>query len=106
MKKQSKIKKVLAKSDKKSIRVYIIIRFLILICLIMQVIHHEWNNAFLCLLTLILITLPFIVEKTFKIELPDTLEVIIILFIFAAEILGEINNFFNIFHHWDTCSIP
>lgn len=102
MKKQSKIKKVLAKSDKKSIRVYIIIRFLILICLIMQVIHHEWNNAFLCLLTLILITLPFIVEKKFKIELPDTLEVIIILFIFAAEILGEINNFFNIFHHWDT----
>ena len=102
MKKQNKIKKVLAKSDKKSIRVYIIIRFLILICLIMQVIHHEWNNAFLCLLTLILITLPFIVEKTFKIELPDTLEVIIILFIFAAEILGEINNFFNIFHHWDT----
>ena len=102
MKKQSKIKKVLAKSDKKSIRVYIIIRFLILICLIMQVIQHEWNNAFLCLLTLILITLPFIVETTFKIELPDTLEVIIILFIFAAEILGEINNFFNIFHHWDT----
>ena len=99
MKKINKFKKIIASSDKKSVRVYIIIRFLILICLIMQIIHHEWNNAFLCLMTLILITLPFIIEKKFKIELPDTLEVIIILFIFAAEILGEINNFFNIFKH-------
>lgn len=102
MKKINKFKKIIASSDKKSVRVYIIIRFLILICLVMQIIHHEWNNAFLCLMTLILITLPFIIEKKFKIELPDTLEVIIILFIFAAEILGEINNFFNIFKHWDT----
>lgn len=100
--KKNRLKNILASSDKKSLRVYIIIRFLILVCLIMQIIHHSWNNAFLCLLTLILITLPFIVEKKFKIELPDTLEVIIILFIFSAEILGEINNFFNIFHHWDT----
>ena len=100
--KKSKLKNILESSDKKSLRVYIIIRFLILVCLIMQIIHHSWNNAFLCLLTLILITMPFIVEKKFKIELPDTLEVIIILFIFSAEILGEINNFFNIFHHWDT----
>ena len=59
MKKINKFKKIIASSDKKSVRVYIIIRFLILICLIMQIIHHEWNNAFLCLMTIILITLPF-----------------------------------------------
>ena len=66
--KKSKLKNILESSDKKSLRVYIIIRFLILVCLIMQIIHHSWNNAFLCLLTLILITMPFIVEKKFKIE--------------------------------------
>ena len=102
MKVREKLRKTLERSDKKSVTVYIVIRFLILVCLVMQIIHNQWNNAFLCLLTLILITMPFIIEKKFKIDLPNTLETIIILFIFAAEILGEINNFFNIFKHWDT----
>lgn len=102
MRKKSEIKKIISKSDKKSLIVYIIVRFLILVCLIMQIIHKEWNNAFLCLLTLILTTLPFVLEKKFKIELPNTLESLIIIFVFSAEILGEINNFFNIFPHWDT----
>ncbi len=102
MRKKSEIKKIISKTDKKSLTTYIVIRFLIIVCLIMQIIHKEWNNAFLCLLTLILTTLPFAIEEKFKIELPNTLETIIILFIFAAEILGEINNFFNIFPHWDT----
>ena len=101
-KKKNKIKEVIQKTNKKTLAVYVIIRFLIILCLIMQIIHKEWGNAFLCLLTLILITIPFIVEDKFKITLPNTLETIIILFIFAAEILGEINNFFNIFKHWDT----
>ena len=61
-----------------------------------------WNNAFLCLITLVLITMPFILEKKLKLDLPNTLETIIILFIFAAEILGEINNFYNVIKHWDT----
>lgn len=102
MKNTKKFKKAIENADKKSLTVYIVVRFLIIVCLIMQIIHKEWNNAFLCLLTLILITMPFIFEKHFKIELPNTLETIIILFIFAAEILGEINNFYNTFKHWDT----
>lgn len=89
-------------SNKTTIAVYIIIRFLVIVCLIMQIIHKELGNAFLCLLTLILITIPSLFEKKFKISLPSTLEIIIILFIFAAEILGEINNFYRLFKHWDT----
>ena len=34
--------------------------------------------------------------------MPETLEIIIFLFIFAAEILGEIQNFYNVFTNWDT----
>lgn len=99
---KKKIKELVKNTDPKTFKVYIIIRFLVLLCFILQIIHQEWNNAFLCLLTLILILLPFIIEKKFKIELPNTLEIIIILFIFSAEILGEINNFYGIFKHWDT----
>lgn len=99
MKKTNKIQRY---PNKKTILVYIAIRFLVILCLIMQIIHNELGNAFLCLLTLILITLPFLFEKKFKISLPSTLEIVIILFIFATEILGEINNFYRIFKHWDT----
>ena len=44
---------------------------------------------------------PFFIDKKFKIDLPTPLEIIILLFIFAAEILGEIQNFYGIFLYWD-----
>ena len=34
--------------------------------------------------------------------MPDGLEIAIYLFIFSAEILGEINNFYGIIPYWDT----
>ena len=36
------------------------------------------------------------------IDLPNTMEIIIMLFIFSAEILGEISSFYTTFKHWDT----
>ncbi len=47
-------------------------------------------------------TLPMFVQKNFKIELPNTLEIIILLFVFCAEILGEINSFYQHIPIWDT----
>ena len=41
-------------------------------------------------------------NKKLKIEIPDVLEIIILLFIFSAEILGEIQNFYGAFKYWDT----
>ena len=35
-------------------------------------------------------------------DLPDTLEIVILLFIFAADILGEIAEFYILVPHWDT----
>ncbi len=85
-----------------NITVYIILRFLVIICMVGQVIRGNWHNVFMCILTLLLFTIPTIVDKALKIKLPSTLEIITYLFIFAAEILGEIQNFYGIFHHWDT----
>ena len=42
------------------------------------------------------------IQVEFKIELPTALEIIILLFIFSAEILGEIQSFYLIFPMWDT----
>ena len=85
-----------------NIIVYLVLRFLVIICMVEQAMKGNWHSVALCFLTLILFTLPTIASKTLKVKLPTTLEIIVYLFIFAAEILGEIQNFYGIFKHWDT----
>ena len=46
--------------------------------------------------------LPSILTKKLKIYLPSALEIVILCFIFAAEILGEISSFYINVPHWDT----
>ena len=70
--------------------------------MVAQAMHKNWENVFLCLLTLVMFTLPTLIEKKLKIDFPSTLEIIVYLFIFAAEILGEIQNFYGLFKTWDT----
>ncbi|HIR49550.1 MAG TPA: hypothetical protein IAB35_06180 [Candidatus Faecimonas gallistercoris] len=90
------------KEKRKNIAVYLVLRFLVILCMVEQSLKGNWHSVALCFLTLILFTLPTIASKTFKVKLPTTLEIIVYLFIFAAEILGEIQNFYGIFKHWDT----
>ncbi len=82
--------------------VYLVLRLLVILCMVAQSMHGNWNNVLLCILTLILFTLPGFISNKFQIELPDTLEIIVYLFIFSSEILGEIQNFYGIFPYWDT----
>lgn len=89
-------------TKRSSLLVYLILRILVIICMILQLIHGDIANAFLCLLSLILLLLPIIIQRKFEITLPNTLEIIIYLFIFSAEILGEINNFYHLIPYWDT----
>lgn len=91
------------KSKKKfHITIYLVLRFLVIVCMVGQIIRGNWYNVLLCFITLLLFTIPTFLDKALKIKLPTTLEVITYLFIFAAEILGEIQNFYGIFVHWDT----
>ncbi len=96
------VKEAYRESKKSTLIVYFILRTLVIISLIAQILHRNWDNVFLCVLTLILFLIPFIVDRRLKIELPNALEIIILLFIFSAEILGELQNFYGIFKHWDT----
>jgi len=96
------LKKAGKEKRRSSIAVYFILRALVIICMILEFLRGDLNNAFLCLLSLILFLVPFMLEKKLKIDLPNALEIIIILFIFSAEILGEINNFYGVIPYWDT----
>ena len=82
--------------------VYILLRFLVILTIIAQFFNRNFENVFLGLLTLVLFVLPTIFERRLMVDLPDTLEIIMLLFIFAAEILGEIQAFYTTFLGWDT----
>ncbi len=75
---------------------------LVILMMVAQFFNGNFENVFLCILTLILFLLPTIFEKSLQIDLPNALEIIILLFIFAAEILGEIRAFYTTFAYWDT----
>ena len=82
--------------------VYLILRIIVLLTLVSSIIRGEYENAFVCLLVLVLFMLPFFIQQNFGIELPSTLEIIILLFIFASEILGELACFFITIPNWDS----
>lgn len=88
--------------SKRNMTIYLILRGLVILTLIRQFFLGNWNNVFLCGLTLVLFVLPVIVEKKMNLEVPDALQIIILLFIYSAEILGEINEFYIVIPHWDT----
>ena len=82
--------------------VYVVLRVLVVLVMVAQFFNGNFENVFLCVLTLLLFLIPSFLERTIRIEVPDTLEVIILLFIFAAEILGEIQAYYVHFPYWDT----
>ena len=79
-----------------------LLRLSVIFMLVFQFFNRNYENVFLCILTLILFQMPALFERRLNIDLPDTLEIVILLFIYAAEILGEIRAFYVHFPNWDT----
>jgi len=102
VKKIKNLTEELKKKHKGPLITYFILRTLVIICMIREIMNGNFQNALLCVLSLVLFLLPSLAEKKFKIDLPNVLEIIIMLFIFSAEILGEINNFYGIYSHFDS----
>ena len=90
------------REHKSSFIVYVVLRVLVILMMILQIFNRNYENVFLCALTLILLVMPSFIQVRLKIELPTALEIIILFFIFAAEILGEIQSYYIRFPFWDT----
>ena len=90
------------REHRSSFIVYFILRILVIVMMILQLMNQNYENVFLCVLTLVLLVGPSFIQVTFRVELPTLLEIIILIFIFAAEILGEISEFYLMFPFWDT----
>ena len=62
----------------------------------------NYHNMFLGILTLFLFMVPAVLDQTLGVTIPVGLETVILIFIFSAEILGEINAFYVKIPVWDT----
>lgn len=107
--KPARRKRVVWKELEKQIRehkvtfaVYLILRGIVIAAMLLSLVRRDYENLFYCTLSLILFLAPAFAERNFGIRLPSTMEVIILLFIFAAEILGEMSSFYVKYAFWDT----
>lgn len=87
---------------KKRTTVELVLIALVLLSVVRQFFLGSYHNMFLGILTLILFMIPEMIEKKVGVVIPTGLKTIILIFIFAAEILGEINAFYIKIPIWDT----
>ena len=87
---------------RKRLGIHGVLSILVLLVMVRQFMMGNWHNVFICVLTILLFMIPTIVDRRFNIKMPALLEGIILFFIFAAEIMGEIQSFYTIIPIWDT----
>lgn len=81
---------------------YVVLRLIVVAVLVLCVLDKRYDYALLCGLVIVLLLIPAFLERRLAIDIPNVLEGIILLFIFAAEILGEIGSFYVHIAFWDT----
>ena len=84
----------LIRESKSTFAVYVVLRLIVIAIAVLQFFNGNYANAALCIFTLVLFLIPAFVESNFGVRVPSTLEIIVLLFIFAAEILGELGDFY------------
>ena len=97
-----KAMKMEIKEHKSSFIVYMVLRALVILIMILQILNKNYQDVFYCILTLLLLIVPSFLQVELRVELPTTLEIIILLFIVAAEVLGEIGSYYTKIPGWDT----
>jgi hypothetical protein len=90
------------REHKSSFIVFSVLRTLVIVSLVRQIMLGSYESAFFCALALVLLYVPSWIQVKLRIELPPALEITVLCFIFAAEILGEVNAFYQRIHGWDT----
>lgn len=90
------------RQDKKAYVVYLVLQALILTVIVRSIMLGKYENVFTALLAELLLLIPPLLEKGFHVDIPTTLEILAYIFVFCAEILGEIGNYYVRFPFWDT----
>ena len=95
------VQRRLKRKSRATLITYAVIRLLIIAVMIRSITAGNSENVFTCLLSLFLLYLPSIIERKLEMRLPTALEITVVVFIFASEILGEIACFYVTVPFWD-----
>lgn len=95
------VQRRLKRKSRATLITYAVIRLLIIAVIIRSITAGNSENVFTCLLSLFLLYLPSIIERKLEMRLPTALEITVVVFIFASEILGEIACFYVTVPFWD-----
>lgn len=87
---------------KKRTKIEGVLMLLVIASIVRQGFLGEYHNMFLGVLTLVLFMVPKMIEKKLNVSIPAGLQAVILIFIFSAQILGEINAFYVKIPIWDT----
>ena len=90
------------KESKITLVIYTVLRILIVVVMIRAFIIGNYEGVYTCVLTLLLLLIPSFLKGALRISIPPLFESIIYLFIFSANILGELAHFYSHIPIWDT----
>lgn len=90
------------KVRKNRTKIQMVLTLIVVFSVIRQFFLGNYHNMFLGILTLILFMVPQFLDKKLSVTIPVGLETVILIFIFSAEILGEINAFYVKIPIWDS----
>ena len=90
------------KARKNRTKIQMVLTLIVVFSVIRQFFLGNYHNMFLGILTLILFMVPQFLDKKLSVTIPVGLETVILIFIFSAEILGEINAFYIKIPIWDS----
>lgn len=88
--------------NRRTFMLYSVLRILVILTAVRCFLTENYEGLAICLLSLVLFLLPSFFEEKLKLDIPPLFERIIYLFIFAAEILGEVNHYYTAIPGWDT----
>ena len=90
------------RSNKRVFILWLVLRLFVIAAMVLSAVRGYYDNVFVCLLVLVLFLVPAFIERKLAITLPSGLQILILLHIFATEILGELACYYVHFQYWDT----
>ncbi len=88
--------------NRKTFIVLMILYTMVLLTAVRCIFTRNYESLATCLLVLILFLVPAIIEDKMDLSIPPLFKAIIFMFIFAAEILGEVDHYYVKIPGWDT----
>lgn len=79
-----------------------IFRILLVLAIIGEIYFEAYLNVFVASLTLFVTFVPNLIHRKYKLNFPPEIQITIVVFLFAAMYLGELQDYYYRFWWWDT----